>query len=538
MKLHAKILLLLISITILSCQKEQLPVPKNNIQNTNISANAARNPYYMENIRDAFQQLGYTDKVQILKPTHVYVKLLLKSSDEFTYLSHNNIDISSTPMDDFQPQIGSKISNINKQYAIFYGVFPIDFQPIGIKYEKLYDLYIPDATQYEAERKSFELLGLPVSDKSAQTQNGNIVFNDPISHENIPLAGVKVVIRQFVKKFEGLTDNYGHFEIQGQLINQKSAVSVSFDNAFCEIRNFTIDNIFELFAPINYTLGNFDIGKGLPINITIDASHNNDPMLQTAAAALSALNTHRKFSDVFGYIKPQKKMNIWIAKDALLSSSYAAPMLRNIALQHIFNIKLLVQRLFNLPSPIANSLSKLVKNDLPDIYAPYYSSYNLGVYPSFTEALLHEFSHSVHYAKVGNDYWTTYIQHIYENGGYGDGLEAQSGLVALSEAWAEDLSLQCAKWNYGDVLYNETLLDANTSPSYNWIPWGLYYDLNDDANNENWDEVSNISFNSMYSIFSAEINTPQKFKAKLKLNLNADSDMANKIDVLFAHYGF
>jgi hypothetical protein len=108
----------------------------------------------------------------------------------------------------------------------------------------------------------------------------------------------------------------------------------------------------------------------------------------------------------------------------------------------------------------------------------------------------------------------------------------------MSESWAEDLSLQCAHWYYGELLYTDVFLDINTTPAYSWIPWGIYYDLFDDSNSEPWDEVSNIGFKQMYSIFNNEINTPQKYKEALKANFDQVPGIEQKIETIFNHYGF
>ncbi|MBL0286141.1 MAG: hypothetical protein IPQ19_01735 [Bacteroidetes bacterium] len=59
---------------------------------------------------------------------------------------------------------------------------PINKQIGAIKYELLYPLYIPNAAQFELEQNAFELLGLATQNER-ESQKGNIVFYDPISHE-------------------------------------------------------------------------------------------------------------------------------------------------------------------------------------------------------------------------------------------------------------------------------------------------------------------------------------------------------------------
>lgn len=529
---------IIFSFVFFACQPQEPQKKESTYLSPNIEESAKKNPYYIENMRKALLLMGEKDQADKLKATHFYVKFRIQTSDEVAWLVQNNIDVSSTPLDVLKENKGEKIVHSNNQKeGELFGVLPVNKQLGEIKYETLYPLYIPNSGQFELEQFVFNLLGISTQNSSAP-QLGRILFYDPISQENKPLQGVKVVLREFAKKQEAISDQNGQFVFANRIITPNPNLSIVFDNSYCEIRHFTVENILELFLPIHYGLGNIYLQAGKDITISINQNENTNALLQTAAATLSALNNHRSFSEYYGYLRPQRKMNIWLAKDALLSTSYAAPMLRNIALERLGNIKLLLQKLFGLPEPISNSLVHLVKSALPDIYAPYYSNYNLGVPSGYIETLFHEFSHSVHFAKVGAEFWTTYIQHIYTYGGYGNGNQPLSGLVAISESWAEDLSFQCAKWNYGTTLYPKALLDYNTSPAYSWIPWGLYYDLYDEDTNETWDQVQNIRFEQIYALLSGEVNTPQKLKTVLKANFDQLPGMEVSIDLLFNHYGF
>ncbi len=332
---------IIFSILFIACQPQEIQKKQNVSLTPKIEESAKRNPYYLENMRKALLVMGEQEQAEKLEATHLYVKFSVQTSDEVAFLMKNNIDISSTPLDILKEEKGDKvIRSTNRNEAELYGILPINKQIGAIKYELLYPLYIPNAAQFELEQNAFKLLGLATQNER-EPQKGNIVFYDPISHENKPLQGVKVVLREFAKKQEVFTDQNGQFVFEKRIITPNPSFSLVFDNGYSEIRNFTVDNIFELFLPINYQLGNINIQSGNDISIAINPNENTNALLQTAAATLSALNIHRKFSEENGYFKPQKKMNIWLAKDAILSTSYAAPMLRNIAVAKLGNIKLL-----------------------------------------------------------------------------------------------------------------------------------------------------------------------------------------------------
>ena len=150
---------------------------------------------------------------------------------------------------------------------------------------------------------------------------------------------------------------------------------------------------------------------------------------------------------------------------------------------------------------------------------------------SFIETMFHELSHASHFAKVGTAFWLPYVEYIYGNGGYGTPDLANSGIVGVSEAWAEDLS------NIGlNYIYNKPKYTGyNEDPIEDWIPYGLYHDLNDTGTNESFDNVSGISFPQIYSQFTVDTRSLATMKAKLKASFPAQQV---GIDSLFSHYGY
>jgi hypothetical protein len=209
-------------------------------------------------------------------------------------------------------------------------------------------------------------------------------------------------------------------------------------------------------------------------------------------------------------------------------------MLNNINLSSSASIDALLTQLFNIPAALTPTLRSIIGDKLPDVYAPYYNRNNNRVPRTFIETMFHEFTHASHYAQVGDAFWQDYIAYIFANGGYGDVTKPGSGMIQLSEAWAEDVSNFCAYQIYGDTVY----IRYNEKPYTDFIPYGIYHDINDNAvdtiRHRTLDEVSGFTFTQMYQLLQSNVRTQQQFRDALKLRIPAQS---NAIDSLYAGYG-
>lgn len=486
-------LILLSLAVILGCKKEpSYPVKYDHKQ---------KNPYEIGVMENAAKALQMAEPIA----NYLYISMQLSDDLQSDYLSDNQIYFSATSF---------LTEENNKQKGIFYAIIPVNFDMQHIPFKVIQQLYIPLENEHALEMKAWELCGYEPSNVK-QSFSGKITCKDPIDGTQKGLKGVQVRYRQFAKVWTAITNENGEYEMRANLLSNKPEVLLTFENELYELRNFDADNIAQLLTPYTRTLGNLAVENGIQINIG-EGNHTN-ATLQTAATTFLSLQAYRQFSLQKNYLLPPKKLNVWISGDDVFGTggSFAAPMLRNIGFTDINSIKQLLTGLFHLPPSLAGTLANAVKGHLPDVYAPYQASYQQGVPKYYMEALFHEFSHAGHYAKVGNSFWKPYIMHIYQNGGYGNGEQVESGLVALSESWAEDLSMQCLRYFYGSNVYTDEMLDANTNANYSWIPWGLYYDLFDVGESESWDAIEDVSFEDMYGLFSPETDSPEILKNNL-----------------------
>lgn len=513
MKNHILLSLIALSLLQFSCKKNNEATPIESCDVV-IKNGRMRNPY-TTNVDGHLRQ----------KPTHQYCKFYLHNIQEYQALESKGVYLQSLPMDEYTNQIDFPVTT-TKKGILFYGVVPSGVDISAYQYEQLDNAFIQDNTNVNG-RVTGVGLGKKIS--------GTVKFKNPISNDYTLLAGVKVIVKDVYKTAFAFTDKDGHFEItDDEIYSDTIQILLEFSNDYYEIRTLNIANLQAIVFPNKYSLG-YKKACGLT-NMQIEIGPDaNNAALQHSAAMLVSLNQYKKFVADNQLKFPSKRIVIWNAVDAVISTSYSAPMLNNINLSSAANIDGLLTQLFGIPSALSPVLRDIIGDKLPDIYAPYYNRNSNKVPRTFIETMFHEFTHASHYAQVGDDFWKDYIAYIFANGGYGDVTKPGSGMIQLSEAWAEDLSNICAYQTYGDTIY----LRYNEKPFTDFIPYGIYYDIYDDAvdriRNRTLDEVSGLDFTQLYQLLQPNIRNKQQFRDALKLKLPTQT---KQIDSLYVGYGF
>lgn len=524
-------ILMTLLLTTLACKKDQNPPdgvdPGPDTCNYTASGRLMPNPYLLD---DFHSKPGMDD----LSASHHYVRVWVNSPDVWQQWDALGeflpFDWRREPLAN-----GSHADELkSRQDGLWiYGLVPADIRKPISTFEILDERYIPEIGQPGYR----ELFGeTNTHARTAPTLSGKLTFFDPISEKYEPLAGVRVIVQDGGRTIQAITQADGSFSNPNRILGTTAEIILRFENPQMEIRTLDLDDLGGILLPNIISMGMITQCSFADLRLEIGPKTTN-AKLQASGAGWYAYQQFRKFAEANGYGIPNKKLNFWAAKDAPINDSYSAPMLRHVGAQQ--GARDLLIQLFGLPAAIANPLANIIKNDLPDIYAPYYST-NTNVTPKrHIEVLFHEFGHSTHYMQAGNAFWSRYIDHIFLNGGYGDGNDPLSGLVAMSESWAEDFSKEVLDYFYGKEKYSPELRDANTWRGYPWIPVGVYYDLFDDAGNEPFDKVSGFSFKNMYDAFSNDVDAPRKFMQTLittypSISAGQEADM----DVLFRHYGY
>ncbi|HRG35152.1 MAG: hypothetical protein U0T07_02825 [Chitinophagales bacterium] len=502
-----RLLILLFCCTILfSCKKEK-PIA----ETCTVEINQR-----LKNPNELSSEISLDKKIA----THHYVKFHIYNIQQYHALEKQGIILLDHPFDAIPDKNLQYETAHTKQYGIYYGVAPKSVNIDNYEKEILSALYMPEVSTT-----------MRTSETPSKQFAGSIKFFDPIDSLLKPLKGVQIIIKEHTKMAIGLTDENGNFSFESQAITADTAeVLLKFDNDYLQIHTLDAANLFGIFGVNTYSLGFRKSCAFTDLQIEIGRTFNN-AALHHSCAALLALNSFKKFASNSSFLMPTKKFNFWLGKEAPISTSYATPMLHNMTQQQIANPTRLITNLFGVSEDIAELLSYIIGDQLPDIYAPYYSIYATTARASFIETMYHELAHASHFAKVGTDFWLPYVEYIYTNGGYGEPTFSNSGIIGLSEAWAEDVSNIGLFYTYQKQKY----INFNEHPFEDWIPYGLYYDLYDTGNNEIFDNVSAITFPEMYSLLTTDTRSLQALKIKLKNNYPSQQAA---IDLLFQHYGF
>ncbi|MEN9446793.1 MAG: hypothetical protein RJA25_82 [Bacteroidota bacterium] len=452
--------------------------------------------------------------------THQYVRFHIYNIEQYQALEKQGVFLLDHPFEIAPDKNLQYPTGHTSKYGVYYGVVPSNVNLAGFDFEKLNDLYMPNTSALSRKNND-----------SPKQFSGQVKFFDPIANEMLPLKGVQIVIKDVTKTASAITDDNGHFTLSSADITSDTVeILLKFDNDYMEIHTLDMNNLLGIFSANTFSLGFKESCTFTDLNVEIGNQFSN-AALQHSCAALHSLNEYKKFAAENSFLMPDKKFLFWLGKEAPISTAYATPMLRNLTLQGISNPTGLISKLFGLPEPIAQVLALIVKDQLPDVYAPFYNKYATVARISFIETLFHELSHASHFAKVGATFWVPYIEYIYTHGGYGERSFANSGIIAVSESWAEDLSNIGLYYIYKKQLY----LDHGERPMRDWIPYGIYYDLYDSGNNEPFDNVSGITFQQAYNLLTSDVRDMGILKTKLKTNFPTQQ---NAIDVLFAYYGY
>jgi len=511
MKNHILLAILTISFLQFSCKKkEATPVESCDVV---IKNGRMRNPY------------ASSGNHLRVKPSK-YCKFYIHNIAEYQALENKGIYLQSLPMDEYTDRIDFPVTT-TAQGMLFYGVVPSGVDISNFSHELIENAFLPEKTNANGKVNGSGL-GL------GKTINGTVKFMNPISHQYSMLGGVKVIVKDAYKTAVAFTDQDGNFSIEDEEINSDTVqVLLEFSNDYYEIRTLNIAFLQAIVFPNKYSLGYKKTCGLTNMQIEIGPEAKN-AALQHSAAMLLSLNQFKKFAVDNQLRFPTKRMVIWNAIDAVISDSYSTPMLNNINISSSTSIDGLLSQLFGIPSALTPLLRDIIGDKLPDVYAPYYNANFDHVPRGFIETMFHEFAHASHYAQAGDAFWQDYIAYIFANGGYGDVTKPGSGMIQLSEAWAEDLSNHCAFQIYGDSVY----IRYSERPPTSFIPYGVYYDVSDNVpdnvRNRTIDQVSGYTFPQMYELLQPNIRTQQQFRDALKLKLPAQSVA---IDSLFAGYG-
>lgn len=411
-------------------------------------------PYSVENVTKALASLYpvKADRVDVT-PTDIYVRFLPTDEEQYEKLKAMVPDMLDHPLDyqivkdgDYYHDPTLPEDKITWQYC----VVPNDFSfPDDIQYEVLDHCYIPDhsltrgddgidwtAVEAEAYRitGNGDLLEPLTKGKKVHPQ-GRITIVDDRWNGGKPfgVAGVKVVCNCFVKFSSAYTDRDGYYTIK-----KSYSSKVRYRLMFANEKNFAIGFNLILVPASTSTLG-----KSSPSGIDAVVTKDSERKLFCRCVVNNAAYDYitRCSPDDMNLELPPKHLRIWLLHK--LNSSCAIMMRHGTVLER---------------SLLYNYFGKYIlaiKVFMPDITI---GLSGVNDYATIYSSVCHELSHASHFAKVGKDYWDSYIEYIVTSfatsGGvtYGNGTEPGAGYCEIGEMWGYFMQNKMFHDRYGGTM--------------------------------------------------------------------------------------
>ena len=411
------------------------------------------NPYKTENITKALNSLYPTkaDRVDV-RTTDLYVRFLPSDREEYDELINLGLHLTDHPLDydivvegDWYHDPKIPEGDMTWQYA----VVPADFEFPDVRYELIDECFIaennPSTRSVEGidwdavEREAYHLTGnsdmlaTETKAKSSSVPSGRITIVDEHygNGEPIGVSGVKVSCNAFVKFDDDYTDKDGYYQM-----SKKFSSNIRYRLIFENELDFSIGfNLILVPASVS-TLGKAS-SEGINMTMTKDSEDKLFKRCAVNNAAYDYISSCNSKSGMY-ITPPPYDLRIWLFHS--LKASSAVMMRHGAILDNALLKKFLGEYI------------GLVKFFLPDL--------TIGVndaddYREIYSSASHELAHASHFAKVGKDYWNSYIKYIIESfvtsGGitYGDGTGSDSGYCAVGEMWGYYLESLIYKNRYG-----------------------------------------------------------------------------------------
>lgn len=418
-----------------------------------------QDPYTVENMTKALAEVYPTkaDRV-VVSATHLYVRFLPESSDEYDRLEELGVQMLDHPVDyeilkegDYYHDPSIEEGSITWQYAVVDKDFAF---PKGIRHEILDECHIADNAGTKAdgidwdevERAAYRLTGngdmiLESKGKDGKvsgTPQGTIkIIDDFFGSEPEGVRGVRVSCNSFVKFANAYTDENGAYAM-----TRNFSSKVRYRLVFKNSKGFAI-GVNLLLVPASVSSLGSDSPTGKDMLVTKDSE---DKLFCRSVVNNAAYDYYDSCDEEEGKIKlPPSNLRIWIFQHLALSS---AVMLQQGAI--VDDSKL---------ADLLGEYTSLIKMFLPDV--------NLGLrkvkdYSKMYAETLHELSHASHFMQVGTSYWNNYIDYVvtsFITSGfvtYGVGTEKNHGYCQIGEMWAYFNEMELVRRRYDDEYLNGT----------------------------------------------------------------------------------
>ena len=435
---------------------ETVSVDNEKFGNTIILGKKLNNPYSLKNMQAAYDSLCMasgvaTRSVDMLQPTHLYVRFLPKDSVDINRLDKEKLDLFCYPLDYDVEQWGDYYHDPSipaDQPTWQYTRVPVGYDFPDVQYEILDTCFIPEDEDEVETRMAGNAFSLGDLEDAAyeHSGNGDMLVKDELRAKHSPcgtftvyndktgryegVAGIAVRMGKFVKWFHVYTDRDGYYFTKSTF-RTNPHYWIYFDNK----KGFKIGS-WSVFANARLCAMGKHSNKGY--------SHAFNKGSAMWAHCLVNNATYYMYENYESYIPSD--MRLWVLDNSGKGS--AAMLGHNTASKQ--KVMAIMGASLGLGVAAVDQLIPALTALAPDIIV---GAKGRNAYYLY-ECTCHELSHSMHFKKVGKSYWNKYIDGIIElrnNSLYGtsDSDSKYSGYIGVGETWGFAMGYYMANQRHG-----------------------------------------------------------------------------------------
>ncbi len=531
------------------------------------------NPWSVDNMTQASINL-YDDASEIYN-SHNYIRFLPSDLDDLkTLIDDTNLVLFDTPFDYEIITEGTYYQEPNipeEDITWLYTVVPVNYNLPNVYYEILENLYIPSDIEADLEDEALRITGQldTTADASGGTKAWRYKPQGYIRVQNSQLGtvGVKkirVIARRGCKIKRTYTNSSGYFKIEKKF--RKARIYVKYKNPRMQLRSIRGIRIWQIAYPLCIKLGKYKKSALQNINEVFGENHDSGITPSRnyfAALTINAVEDMRTYCSQNSISLPPDELRIYITN--YLNGSASASMLHKLDNTSLLSSVVDVWLYSSLLGPF-EAVKNVVNLYLPDLTFSYnYDDEGDWASDEINRIQFHELGHSCHYAKVGNNWWCTFVNYtitqalLHSGDPYGDGTANNAGYCGIAEAWAENVAFTFCETKYGlhhsqaqttqawDIEDNRWIWQLEEWDPDNannpWIPDGIFHDIWDGEGqsypdhfepNAVTDNVIGITMGDAFNFLMSSTESPEDFRDQL---INNYSGQAANITTLFTSYG-
>ena len=438
------------------CSAETVSVDKEKFGNTIILGKKLNNPYSLKNMQAVYDSLCMasgvaTRSVDLLEPTHLYVRFLPKDSVDINRLDKEKLDLFCYPLDYDVEQWGDYYHDPSipeDQPTWQYTRVPVGYDFPDVQYEILDTCFIPEDEDEVETRMAGNAFSLGELEDAAyeHSGNGDMLVKDELRAKHSPcgtftvynsytgryegVAGIAVRMGKFVKWFHVYTDRDGYYFTKSTFRTDPH-YWIYFDNK----KGFKIGS-WSVFANARLCAMGKHSNKGYSHAFEMGSDMWAHCNVNNAA--------YYMYENYESYIPSD--MRLWVLDNSGKGS--AAMLGHNTASKQ--KVMAVMGASLGLGAAAVDKLIPALTALTPDIIVGAEGKKSWKLY----ETTFHELAHSMHFKKVGKNYWNKYIDGIIElrnKGlyGYSDKDSPFSGYIGVGETWGYAMGYYMANKKLG-----------------------------------------------------------------------------------------